>query len=268
MSRLNLVNTSDQFLNILRRLKHRLPKKIHNLRINHAVKKILRETQQSVLSGPFEGLKLSDHAVFGSPIPKLLGCYEKELHPFFKEIINKHRRDTMTICNIGSAEGYYAIGFARLAQVKEVVIFEILEEGQRITQENAELNDVADKITIHGGCNPRSLIQLLKNKNVDLLVIDIEGIELDILTKQVIKHLGNSQLVVELHDFCRPNCTSLLIERLQDSHVCDLISAQSRTADDFPKTIKLPISMQNQVMDEERPCEMQWLIASPRTLKQ
>ena len=260
------MNRAHKFLDSLRRLKHRSINKVWQFRINKAQKIILSTTQKSVIAGPFKGLQLVDEMVFGSHIPKLLGSYEKELHTFFKQLTKRQESHALNVCNIGSAEGYYAVGLARLDHVKNVIAYETLAQGRELTRQNAELNGVAKKITIYEECNVEALSKLLSHHHIDLLVIDIEGAELDILTESIVRQLGSTQLVVELHDFCKPNCTQLLMERFKDSHVCELINASPRTLQDFPKTIDIPPLLRTRLMDEERPQGMQWLIATPSSI--
>ena len=65
-----------------------------------------------VQSGPFAGMVLPDRACWGDGdlLPKLLGCYEAELHAIIEEIL---AATPDLVINIGATEGYYAIGMAR-----------------------------------------------------------------------------------------------------------------------------------------------------------
>src|SRR6516164_6432959 len=60
-----------------------------------------------VLSGPFAGLRYLDEPIWGPIEPKWLGTYEQELLPVIQQII---QTPYSTIIDIGSAEGYYAVG--------------------------------------------------------------------------------------------------------------------------------------------------------------
>jgi len=51
----------------------------------------------------------------------LLGAYEKELHPFVTEI---QHSGFHTMLEIGSAQGYYAVGFALLCPELRIITFE------------------------------------------------------------------------------------------------------------------------------------------------
>ena len=63
-----------------------------------------------VMNGPFSGMKYPSLFSHSSSIfPKIIGSYENELEPTFKNLFEKSFN---TIFNIGSAEGYFAIGLA------------------------------------------------------------------------------------------------------------------------------------------------------------
>lgn len=71
-----------------------------------------------VASGPFAGMRL--HPEY-SELPKFLGTYEANLHPAIRRLTAR-RYDV--ILNIGCAEGYYAIGFARAVPGAQVQAFD------------------------------------------------------------------------------------------------------------------------------------------------
>src|SRR3954471_21407829 len=62
----------------------------------------------TVLNGPFAGLVYpSVDASLASLFAKLLGSYEREIHPVVEKICTAEYTD---IVNVGCAEGYYAVG--------------------------------------------------------------------------------------------------------------------------------------------------------------
>src|SRR5947209_10340484 len=74
-------------------------------------RKFIRLCGLAVQDGPFKEMKLAESTSWGDgdTLPKLLGCYEAELHPAVNEALGK---DYAAVINVGCAEGYYAIGFA------------------------------------------------------------------------------------------------------------------------------------------------------------
>ena len=71
--------------------------------------RLLAASRATVQTGPFAGMKYVCQST-GALCPKLLGCYESELHPAIAKAISRQPKN---IINVGCAEGYYAIGMAR-----------------------------------------------------------------------------------------------------------------------------------------------------------
>ena len=63
-----------------------------------------------VSSGPFAGLRYVGTSPNPHIGPALLGTYELEIHPFLRRLLTG---DFDVFVDIGSAEGYFAAGFAR-----------------------------------------------------------------------------------------------------------------------------------------------------------
>src|SRR5262245_38241665 len=74
-----------------------------------------------VLSGPFAGMPYIDHAFGSALLPKLLGTYEREASAALGKLCES-KYDT--VVDIGTAEGYYAVGLGRLVKPNKVVCFE------------------------------------------------------------------------------------------------------------------------------------------------
>src|SRR5690606_7720999 len=95
-----------------------------------------------VKHGPVTGMKRSGTGSGASSnYAKLLGSYEKELHPFLAQIIEI---PFSQIINIGSDDGYYAIGLALKMPQAQVTAFDINKKARELTQLNARLNQVGN----------------------------------------------------------------------------------------------------------------------------
>lgn len=194
---------------------------------------------------------------------KLLGTYEQELHPVFAEVI---RRRFPTVVDIGAAEGYYAVGFARLGS--SVVAFEMEAEGRRLLADMAELNGVRDRIRLSGRCAPEDLCALLDGLSGPVfLLCDVEGFEKALLDPVAVPGLARCHLLVELHEFIEPGVTRLLRERFADTHRVVEIPALARVAGDFPLaawwTRLVPDRWLAATMAEHRSGVMSWLWLQP-----
>lgn len=61
----------------------------------------------TVQFGPFKGMRLAD--ANKTPLPVLLGTYEREFHPAYAHLRNKRFTHVL---DIGGGVGYYAVGTA------------------------------------------------------------------------------------------------------------------------------------------------------------
>ena len=249
-------------LNVLRGLKHRVARNGVSFVENLGAWLIVRHLRGRICSGPFRTVRISEREIFGGKTAKLLGTYELELRATLETI--ESLRPSVAL-NIGGADGYYAVGLAAAWGVEKVIVFELTAEGRELIATNADLNCIGDHLDIHGVCTAKELAETLKSESVQLLIMDIEGAELDILEPEVLRELENCVVIVESHDFCRPGCIEELCGRFQGTHVIDIVTSEKRTARNFPYTSFMPAFLKERLMDEGRPCSMQWLVGYPRS---
>jgi len=248
-------------LNVLRGLKHRVVRHVAMSIEKCGAWLIMAHLRGRIFSGPFRSVRFSEQEVFGGKIAKLLGTYELELQDTLGEI---ERMQPSVALNIGGAEGYYAVGLAAAWGVNKVIVYELTTEGRELIVKNANLNSIADHLDIRGACTPKDLVETLKNDAVQLLIMDIEGAELDVLEPEVLRGLGGCVVIVESHDFCRPGCIDKLCSRFQDTHTIEIITSKNRIVRDFPCRFYMPAFLKQWLMDEGRPGPMQWLVGYPR----
>ena len=107
--------------------------------VKHAIvtRTFLRPTRQAVLKGPFAGLKYVSASTGGSYYCKLLGTYEQELNPCVEAI---RQAAPKRIVDIGAAEGYYAVGLAKILPKTQVIAFEMTEIGRSLLARMANLS--------------------------------------------------------------------------------------------------------------------------------
>lgn len=191
-------------------------------------KKIIARHQTVVQAGPFKGLKLCPSIDLPTNLPKLVGSYESELHPVLTQVIKK---GFSTVVDIGTAEGYYAIGLARAMEQARVIGYEMDERQRNRCQTAAYLNGVQSRVELFGKCDALSLRNL--NLKCVLLILDCEGTEVDILCGAIIPRLQSATLMVELHDAIRPGCGRLLTERFAPTHDLTFIAATPRKIDSY-----------------------------------
>lgn len=198
------------------------------------------------------------------PLPKVLGSYEQELWVVLDRLASLPLRN---VIDIGCAEGYYAVGLARLFPQAMVYAFDLLPEARNATMRAAEANGVAERLRIAGGCDAAALAQLPLDGA--LVVIDCEGAELDILDPAIAPGLAASHLLVELHDMIDPRITPTLRARFRATHEIEIIGAASRDARSFPTLAGLCAADQADALNEGRhwrglPTKQQWGVFHPK----
>ena len=137
---------------------------------------IKQRTHWTCISGPFKGLRYEPQAD-GNALPaKLLGLYEKELHPWWYDLAS---RPYDIIVDIGACEGYYACGLAMQHKDAKVIAFEMNPGSRESLQELCKLNGLEDRVEIQAECTVvelQSLSSRLEGKKV-LVLTDVEGAE-------------------------------------------------------------------------------------------
>ncbi len=202
----------------------------------------------TVRSGPFKGMKYISTSFGSQLIPKILGTYEQPINTWITKIINTNYDQ---IIDIGSAEGYYAIGLAvRMPQTK-IIASEISSDALKYLNQLAKLNKVSSNLRIVGKLNPQSLNSLIEEKT--LIICDIEGEEANLLDIKIAKELAGVDILVELHDCFVPNITEKIIDEFHHTHKINIIV-------DYPRTINpdIKIAQISKFMNEKRPSKMRW----------
>jgi hypothetical protein len=164
----------------------------------------------TVRFGPLAGTRLR---VEWSELPKFLGTYEAQLHPYLYQVIS-HPYDL--ILNIGCAEGYYAVGLARAIPHSDVRAYDTDPVQRARCKDNVILNDLLSRISI-GDEFEGQMFGDFPEKRV-LVVCDVEGHEVSLLDPR--KHFGleTIDLIVELHEDACTTIRDLFQERFANTH--------------------------------------------------
>lgn len=218
-----------------------------------------------VIAGPFRGLRYVPGSV-GSVLPaKLLGSYELELRPLIARLV-AIRPDR--IVNVGAGEGYYAVGLARRLGDCQVVAFEAEAHGRELMRQIVDLNGVAARVKICGACRSTDLQSALAGSARPVVVMDVEGAEMELLDPTHAPALRQSTVLVEIHDFAGPVADAVQ-RRYSGSHRLTEIATRPRTWRDLPWFV-LPLAFTPlrrrllRAMDELRPGPMRWFLLEPR----
>lgn len=190
----------------------------------------LKHNERVVQAGPFKGMNYVSQAIGSSYLHKLIGSYEAILHPIIEKI---SKNNYTTILDIGSAEGYYLVGFGRMFKDAQLVGFEIEVEGRELTKEMYTLNNLSNKLTLLGEATAENISTYIEGDT--LLICDCEGGELDILSVEKAPKLQEVHTaIIELHDFIRPGIKEALIKRFEKTHTITIIPFELANPELFP----------------------------------
>ncbi|HEY1719834.1 MAG TPA: hypothetical protein VGG27_01215 [Magnetospirillaceae bacterium] len=219
---------------------------------------ILRVLGPIVAHGPFAGTKLPARSSWGEGevTPKILGCYEEELHPAVEKAI---ARNPTRIVNVGCAEGYYANGLGRRLPSAQVLAFDIDPKAQAVCRTMADENGVGDRMTVDGECSPERLRAIAADGTRSLIVMDCEGAELDLLDAPTASALIRCDLIIECHDFASKGTTQKLIDRFKATHSIEVIEEGARNPGKYPELRGLNSIDRWLALCEFRPSHMNWL---------
>ena len=170
--------------------------------------------------------------------------------------------------NLGAGEGYYAVGFARRCAGLRVVAFEANAYRRGILADIARRNGVADRVALEGFCSAESLRPHLAGPAAPLLIVDIEGGEVELLDPERLPELRRCPMLIELHEWEQP-AADILRTRFGASHEIEERWTRPREAGDLPAvwrwaTRVLGTDRFVKALAEHRNGPMRWFLCEPR----
>lgn len=224
---------------------------------------------EKIKAGPFEGIVFPTDTQWSGVIPKLLGVYEVELYPTLKT----WRQKTFAhIINVGSADGYFALGCARIWPSSHIVAYETEEIGRKLLDKYAVRNGFKGRIECRSTCTPAEFGKSLKDAKTGLVIMDVEGYEDILLAGDNVALLANFHLIVEIHDLRVEQLGEKLTERFKATHSIQEIWTRDRKLKDFTypqnKVLRLYLLEQlREISNEERGAPMRWFVLEPKTVR-
>lgn len=224
--------------------------------------RIRTNTNETVQSGPFASMIIPGEA--GDCACKLLGFYEIDIVPVIEEIA---ATAPDVVINVGCADGYYAVGLARLLPAAKVYAFDRSQYARDFCQRMAEANGVAGRLQVEGLCTTATLSKLAQGARAPFVLIDIEGGECELLSNAA-SQLANATLLIECHDFVDRSITRRLLEEFVHTHEARRINQGPRNPHDMRILGSLPEDDRWMMISEHRPEPMHWLLLSPGKAQQ
>ena len=195
-----------------------------------------------------------DAAAGSALVPKFVGSYECELHAAISSLRGEAYAG---VVDIGCAEGYYAVGLARLLPGTPIFAYDTDPAAQALCERLAALNQVRDQVHIAGSCDREQLMARSGQKL--FLLCDCGGYELDLFDEPVAQAMAESDLIIETHEMYRPGCTAQLLSVFSATHIHEVISPVARRWEDFPVTQSVPRLFRRYAVDEWRNPAQRWL---------
>jgi hypothetical protein len=218
---------------------------------------LLDQFRGQIASGPFKGMKYINSAAGSCLAPKIAGTYEREL----AVVIRGLKLDTYdAIVDIGAAEGYYAVGLARMLSKTSTRVFAFDSDpiARQLLAQLAEINQVTDRIESREYCSHETL-QSFSNQRV-FLICDIEGGELQLLDPDAAPVLRTCDMLVEVHD--EPGSSVIqrtLSARFRNTHHIEEIQAEPRNTESAAELLWLKnAAIRKRIFDEKRFRGMRW----------
>ncbi len=217
-----------------------------------------------VFQGPFAGMTYVKQSSEGALIARLLGTYESELHPYLKHFFEGQGVDC--VIDVGCAEGYYAVGLARMHPTLTVYAYDIDAYARGACKELAEKNGVSDRVIIGERFSPADF-QGFEGRKC-LVMVDTEGAELEILDPAQGPALAGMNIIVETHDIFTKGALATLMERFKDTHDIDRVEAKLKSIE-LPGWFK-PLAPMDHLLAtwEWRMSPTPWLVMRPKKLGQ
>lgn len=205
-------------------------------------------------------MRYIDRAAGSAHIPKLVGSYESELHPWLARI---SKQPIDTVIDVGAAEGYYAVGLAQMFPNARVIAYEVEADARQLLAKLASINNVDTRLNIRGLCSFEDLEAMPESKA--FVMMDVEGAEIELLNPNS-RLLRNATILFESHH-PRDVIQSKVLDPFSATHEHFRISSVKRSHLDIRHLnifTRWWIRKVCASWTDERPCLQDWFLLSPK----
>lgn len=234
------------------------PMGVQLVRIPPNLKRLIDGETLVVQEGPFKGMLLnSKRTSWGNDALRMaLGFYEEELSDSIEDGV---KFQPSQVVNLGSADGFYAVGFARRLS-SEVLAIDINPDSRKSLEVNVDINNL-EKQRVRFFCSLDAAEPHLLARG--LWFVDVEGAEEWLLNPRRLPVLRDSFIIVEVHEFLVPNLREVLQDRFVQTHSIEVVSSSGRNPNRSSFLRDASDNVKWSLISEERPGAMEWLIMRP-----
>lgn len=212
-----------------------------------ASRKFVEKHGRTVLRGPFRGLVYNcETANERNLVHRLVGSYEAELHPWIEEIAQKNY---VMLLDIGTADGFYAVGFGRLMPKAQVIGFDTDRWARNATEKLVRENQTSN-VQVEAMCTTEWI-----NRHVlpnTLIFSDCEGYEEVLFDLEKSPILRECDMVIELHERPAPGVEKRIRERFAQTHDCRSVTYIDHDPALFPELADVEPDMRELIISEGR----------------
>ena len=144
-----------------------------------------------------------------------MGTYERELHEVLETLCARRWR---RVVNVGGGNGFYIAGLGSRLASADLVVFELDSAARDVIAATLARNGLSDRARVLAAADPSGLERACAAEGPLLVVMDVEGAEVELTDLSRVPSLGGATLLVETHEFARPGCGELLTSRFAGSH--------------------------------------------------
>lgn len=174
---------------------------------------IIGRDGRTVQTGPFKGMDYAVTASEGGLAPRMIGCYEAGIAPVLEQII---AAAPARIIDVGSAEGYYAVGLARRLPDTEIWARDADPKARDKCAALAQANGVAGRVRIGAEIGGTDFDICTTAPTV--VICDIEGAEDEVLDPTKAPGLLAADILVEVHEGMKPGLLNRITARFRVTH--------------------------------------------------
>lgn len=254
-------------MGLIKSINKRKGRKLEEKRVSILLKNAIKELGSELIvhNGPFKGMKYPYAKSTGSELyPKLLGSYEKELHPVIEEICQKNYSD---IVDIGCAEGYYGVGLALRLKNAQLYLYDINDKALSLSQEMAKINQVDNRISFGNLCSKEILLSIPYKKRA-LIISDCEGCEKYLFTDEVVSKMSEHDFLIETHDNIDIEISSYLervFSKTHDIHiVLSIDDIQKAKYYNYTELEQYDLKTKYTLLSEKRSSIMEWFYCTSK----
>ena len=186
---------------------------------------VIQHTGDVVQAGPFKGMQYPLRAHKGARAPRLLGTCDACLWPIFAGI--RAANYTLAI-DIGTADGYYAVGLARTMAGLRVLARDEDVVARALCTRLAEVNGVSEQVEV-GGQWTQADFAICKTAR-SVILCQVRDAQADLLDPTRAPGLRSADLLVKVQDNDRSGLAGLLTRRFARTH--DISRHDREIADD------------------------------------